>query len=48
MCGRFGLWATPKQVADHFQLQEPLPFTPMYNIAPLYKITTYIPCPEGH
>jgi putative SOS response-associated peptidase YedK len=33
MCGRFGLWATPKQVTDHFQLQEPLPFTPRYNIA---------------
>ena len=38
MCGRFGLWATPKQAADHFQLQEPLPFTPWYNIAPSQEI----------
>jgi len=38
MCGRFGLWATPKQLADHFQLQEPLPFIPRYNIAPSQEI----------
>ena len=38
MCGRFGLWANPKQVADHFQLQEPLPFTTRYNIAPSQEI----------
>ena len=38
MCRRFGLWATPKHVADHFQLQEPLPFAPGYNIAPSQEI----------
>ena len=38
MCGRFGLWASPQRVAEHFQLQEPLPFTPRYNIAPSQEI----------
>ena len=38
MCGRFGLWASPRQVADHFQLQKQLPLTPRYNIAPSQEI----------
>ena len=38
MCGRFGLWASQKQVADHFQLQKPLPFSPRYNIAPSQEV----------
>ncbi len=47
MCGRFGLWATPKQVADHFQLQESLPFTPRYNIAPSQEILAVGKTMEG-
>jgi putative SOS response-associated peptidase YedK len=38
MCGRFGLWAEPQQVQDHFQLQEPLSLEPRYNIAPSQEI----------
>ncbi len=38
MCGRFGLWASPGQVADHFQLQSQLPLMPRYNIAPSQEI----------
>jgi len=38
MCGRFGLWAEPQQVQDHFQLQEPLPLEPRYTIAPAQEI----------
>ena len=47
MCGRFGLWASPKQIADHFQLQEPLPFTPRYNIAPSQEILAVGQTREG-
>ncbi len=34
MCGRFGLWAEPRQIEDHFQVQLHLPITPRYNIPP--------------
>ncbi len=34
MCFRFGLWADPQEVQSLFQLQEPLPLEPRYNIAP--------------
>jgi putative SOS response-associated peptidase YedK len=47
LCGRFGLWANPKQVADHFQLQEPLPFTPRYNIAPSHEVLAVGQTREG-
>ncbi|MDZ7761699.1 MAG: SOS response-associated peptidase [Desulfovermiculus sp.] len=47
MCGRFGLWANPKQVADHFQLQEQLPFTPRYNIAPSQEVLAVGQTEEG-
>jgi putative SOS response-associated peptidase YedK len=47
MCGRFGLWVSPKQVTDHFQLQEPLPFTPRYNIAPSQEILAVGQTKEG-
>ncbi|MFO7801061.1 MAG: SOS response-associated peptidase [Desulfovermiculus sp.] len=38
MCGRFGLWADQQKIQDHFQIQEPLPFEPRYNIAPSQEI----------
>ncbi len=38
MCGRFGLWPDPQEVQSHFQLQEPLPLGPRYNIAPGQEI----------
>jgi len=38
MCGRFGLWAEPQTIQDHFRLQEPLPLEPRYNIAPSQEI----------
>ena len=47
MCGRFGLWANPKQIADHFQLQEPLPFVPRYNIAPSQEVLAVGQTREG-
>ncbi|MBS3777111.1 MAG: SOS response-associated peptidase [Bacteroidales bacterium] len=47
MCGRFGLWATPKQVVDHFQLQEPLPFALRYNIAPSQEVLAVGQTREG-
>ncbi|MFO7801355.1 MAG: SOS response-associated peptidase [Desulfovermiculus sp.] len=34
MCGRFGLWAEPRQIEDHFQVQLHLPVTSRYNISP--------------
>ncbi len=38
MCGRFGLWAEPQEVQDHFQLQEPLPLESRYNVSPSQEI----------
>ena len=38
MCGRFGLWPDPQEVQSLFQLQEPLPLEPRYNIAPGQEI----------
>lgn len=38
MCGRFGLWATSRQVAKEFLLEEEPAFSPRYNIAPSRKI----------
>ena len=38
MCGRFGLWAEPGQVASQFKIQQPLPLQPRYNIAPSQDI----------
>ena len=40
MCGRFGLWSEPQDIQDHFQLQEPLPLEPRFNIAPSQEILT--------
>ena len=34
MCGRFTLRADAKKVADLFDMPEPPPLTPRYNIAP--------------
>ncbi len=38
MCGRYGLWTDPDQVAEHFQLQDAFSYTARYNIAPSQEI----------
>jgi len=38
MCGRFGLWADSRQIAEEFRLGERPDFRPAYNIAPSHKI----------
>jgi putative SOS response-associated peptidase YedK len=38
MCGRFNLTATPKSIAEHFQLQRLPRFEKSYNITPAQKI----------
>jgi putative SOS response-associated peptidase YedK len=40
MCGRFTLTATPEQLVEHFQLDEPLSLSPRYNIAPSQPVAT--------
>jgi len=34
MCGRYTLVTTPQELADQFELAEPVDFPPRYNIAP--------------
>ncbi|MDZ7761704.1 MAG: SOS response-associated peptidase [Desulfovermiculus sp.] len=41
------LLPNPKKVADHFQLQELLPFTPRYNIAPSQEVLAVGQTREG-
>ncbi|WP_291319105.1 SOS response-associated peptidase [Desulfonatronospira sp.] len=38
MCGRFGLWADSRQIAEEFSLGEIPGFRPAYNMAPSHKI----------
>jgi putative SOS response-associated peptidase YedK len=47
MCGRFGLWADPGQIENHFKVQLPqsLPFR--YNIAPSQEIPAIRVSKEG-
>ncbi len=47
MCGRFGLWAAPEQIKDHFNLQELRPLSTRYNIAPSQEILAVGKSAEG-
>jgi len=38
MCGRFSQTATPEIIAEQFEVKEPLPFQPRFNIAPSQQI----------
>lgn len=47
MCGRFALYATPKQLIDYFGLDECADLTPAYNIPPGTDIAAIRQSPEG-
>jgi putative SOS response-associated peptidase YedK len=47
MCGRYSLNATPKQLVEHFALDECIDFAPRYNIPPGTDIPVIRQSPEG-
>jgi putative SOS response-associated peptidase YedK len=46
MCGRFVLMASPRKVAEHFDVAETVDFSRRYNIAPSQLILAVIKHPE--
>jgi putative SOS response-associated peptidase YedK len=47
MCVRFGLWADPGQIENHFKVQLPQPLPLRYNIAPSQEIPAIRVSKEG-
>ncbi|MCC6358062.1 MAG: SOS response-associated peptidase family protein, partial [Phycisphaerales bacterium] len=46
MCGRYTLAANLDEVMDEFELSEPIPLSPRYNIAPTQPAIVVRPCGE--
>lgn len=46
MCGRYSLAASLDEVMEEFELREPIPLSPRYNIAPTQPAFVVRPCGE--